>query len=96
MRDELTKEQVPISTGVNNTDTVSSTNETAKESGNDTDPTSNDSGTVEKDGKDVANVNATGTVVSGDDESAEESGNDTDPASDDNGIRTSMLQIRML
>jgi hypothetical protein len=43
----------------------------------------NDNGTAEEDGKDIADVRATGTV-SGNDESAEESGNDIDPASDAN------------
>jgi len=82
-------------TGLNVTDTVSSKNETTEESGNDTDPSSNDGGTVEKDGMNVTDVKAVGTV-SGIDESVEESGNDTDPASDNNGIRTSMSQIRRL
>ena len=71
-------------TGLNGTDTVSSKSETAEGSGNDTDPSSNDGGTVEKDGKNVTDVKAVGTV-SGNDESSEESGNDTDPASDNNG-----------
>eukprot|EP00979_Chaetoceros_neogracilis_P011692 scaffold2946_cov278-Chaetoceros_neogracile.AAC.23 len=61
--------------GLNVRDTVSSKKETAEESGNDTDPTSNDDGTAEEDGKDVTDEKVIGTV-SGNDESAEESSND--------------------
>ena len=74
-------------TGLNVTDTVFSKNETAEESGNDTDPTNNDDGTAKENGKDVADVKVIGTVsVNG--ESAEESSDDTYPSSDDNGIST--------